>query len=132
MRHIGAALVITTLALVLVTCSESVPGPDLSGPGWLSLSMESPRTDDGGVLITVTGGQIDSVRSSYSDLFTTTTSQSARIIVSGHLVAGIVAEVFVPDLGQLARYSVVLNEVAARTFEQRDPAGYSVKVRASN
>ena len=131
MRRTAAALIVASLAFVLVTCSESDPGPGPTGPGWLSLSLESPRSDDGGVLISVTGGQIDSVRSSYADLFSTTASQSARMIISGNIVSGVVAEIFVPDVGQSASYSVALDEVAARTFEQRNPADYSVAVTSN-
>jgi len=54
------------LAVALGTCSGAEP----AGPGWLDVRLVSPAADDGGVLFVVRGAPIDSVRSSFPDLYT--------------------------------------------------------------
>ena len=112
------------------TPSEPPPPPDPI-PGWLRIRLNSPNSDDGGIMFTVAGGQIDSVRSAYPELFVSQGNPgSTRIIVAGDLTSGgLLAEIMVPDVGSVADYAATVEQVAARaSFEQRQPSAFSLVV----
>jgi hypothetical protein len=120
----GAAVAVVALATGLATCDS---GPQ---PGWLQLRVAGPAADNAGMLLTVIGGPIDSVRSALPTLLTAPPgASSVRMIVAGDAVSGVVAEIFVPDVGDAALYAGAVEQVAAvGTFAQRDPAGYRLTV----
>ena len=133
MRHL-LWLVLVGMAALLLSCGDSgssgpEPPPDPI-QGWLKIRLGSPNADDGGIMFTVSGGQVDSVRSAYSDLFFSSGNASPRrIIVAGNLTSGIVAEIQVPDVASVAQYSATLQEAAAReSYEQRSVSLYSLAV----
>lgn len=122
-------------ALLLAPCGgDSTGGGNNNQPtsGWLSLRLTTPNTDDGGVFITVTGPDIDSVRTSHTFLVTRRQSESSvRVVIGGFLSAGQIGQILVPDTRQAAQYSVSIQEVAARAiWQQRPVTGYSVSVVA--
>jgi len=119
------ALGLAALLVALGTCG----GPDLPTTGWLQVLLSSPNTDDGGVLFIVSGGPIDSVRSSYADFFAARQGGSWRMLVAGGLAPGVVAEVWVPDLGAVATYTGTVEQVAQRTtYAQRPTSAYRVSI----
>ncbi len=130
-----ARRVVTTLAgLVLaggvVTCgSEPVAPPT---PGWVNVRLTTPNLDDGGILFTVTGAQIDSVRSTFPNTFLRRESASSvRVVIVGNLAAGTVAQILVPSIGAAGTYGATVVEVATRgTFAQRPTAGYTLSVES--
>jgi hypothetical protein len=119
------------LSVLLAPCGDSTGSGGGRG-GWLALQMTTPNTDDGGVLITVSGPAIDSVRSTHPQLITRRESAaSVRVIIGGNLTAGVIGEIRVPDMRQAGQYSAVLHEVAARnTYQQRALTGYGLSLVA--
>ena len=113
-------------AVALSTCGESTT-PTETGPAWVSLRLTTDETDAGGVLLTVRG-VVDSVRSSYPDVFDKRVGRFTKIAVVGDLVPGVIAEIFVRDAVLASDYTVTVDEAAARTLEQRDAANYMVTV----
>jgi len=133
MRTLLWAILIGASALLLSCGDSGSSGPEPPAdpiPGWLKVRFNSPNADDGGIMFTVSGGQIDSVRSAYSDLFVSAGNASPkRIIVAGNLTSGIVVEIQVPDVGSVAGYTAAVEEVAAReTFQQRPVSVFSLVV----
>ena len=125
-RVLIGVITLIGVAAVLTTCRDSVEPPL---PGWVDVRLTSPNGDDGGILFTVSGAQIDSVRSAFPNTFTRQESASVvRVIVTGTLTSGVVAQVFVPDVHVLSPYATSLVEIASRTFEQRSPAGYTLEL----
>ena len=128
-------ILLATAATLALSCGDTDPSrpqpPRDPVPGWLQVRLNSPYTDDGGIMFSVRGGQVDSIRSAYSDLFTSQVdSTSIRVIVAGDLSSGvIVAEILVPDMESSANYLATVEQVAAReTFLQREASGFSLAV----
>ncbi len=110
----------------LSTCSD----PQEPTPGWANITLTTANTEHGGIVFTLTGPAVDSVRSSLPSTFTRRESATqVRAVVIGALRDGaVVAQVLVPDTGDLSGYLVTVTEVATRapSFAQRPVAGYSL------
>ncbi len=124
LRTLPAGLAIVALS----TCGDSPPTQQNDGPGWLDVVLTTQESDAGGVLFTIRGGDVDSVRSSFPDVFDKRVGPLTKVVVAGNLTAGVIAEIFVPDVGTAASYSATVDQAAARTLEQRDPADYDVTI----
>ncbi|MGD2122858.1 MAG: hypothetical protein PVJ76_13985 [Gemmatimonadota bacterium] len=129
------AVALLVLGMAALSCGDSTtsePEPDPDPiPGWLKVRLTTSNGDDGGIMFTVSGPQIDSVRSSYPDFFKADSGPaSVRIIVAGHLTSGgVVAEVLVPDVQSPDDYTATVEQLAARdTYEQRPVASASLAV----
>jgi hypothetical protein len=128
MRALRSLALVAATALV-ASCGGG--GGD-GGPeaGVLRLTLDTPNTGDGAILFRVTG-VVDSVAGglmmqdgSYSAVSTFT-----RIVVAGNLVDGPVAYLFVPDVNDIATYTVTVEQVAVKaTNAQRSLTGYSIAV----
>jgi hypothetical protein len=128
MRRLRTAVLALLIASTL-TCGESTtPMPAVTGPGWLSLQLATQATDAGGVLVTIRGGSVDSIRSAVHDVFSKRVGPLMKVAVVGNLTAGVIAEIFVPDSQRASDYSAAVDQAAARTLEQRDVADYEVSV----
>lgn len=94
----------------------------------LTLGLATPNSDDGAVLVTISGGPVDSVEAvGYSFYLARIDGNTLRIIITGDLRSGVIARLRVPDDRQLSQYSAAINQVAMRsTYTQRDPNTYSV------
>lgn len=126
---------VLALGLFALSCGDSnTSGPDPEPDpvaGWLSVRLTTSNSDDGGIMFTVSGGQIDSIRSSYSELHTAAAgSTSRRVIVAGTLTpGGVIAEVLVPNVQSATNYSATVEQVAARdTYQQRPTSSVSLAV----
>jgi hypothetical protein len=119
-------LVPLALVAALTTCSGTEP----AGPGWLDVRFVSPTVDDGGVMFVVRGGPVDSLRSSFADLYADRVSATEwRVIVLGNVSSTVVARLWVPDLDAVARYTATLEQVASGvTFAQRSTEGYGIAI----
>jgi hypothetical protein len=110
-------------------------GADLSAPpsGALDLVLDTPASDDGIVLLEVSGGAVDSVTGTGYRVEASAEGRSPRrIVVSGALKAGTLARIWVPDRTRAADYRVSVVEVAARgTYLLREPGDYRVDVTSS-
>jgi hypothetical protein len=96
--------------------------------GALKVNLVTPYADDGGILLTISGGPIDSVEGLGNRLYTyRVDANSLRVIIAGELAPGTVALIRVPDTREASQYSAVVSQAAARLpYTQRDPALYSV------
>ena len=102
-------------------------------PGFLDLTLNTPNADDGALLFKVVGGTVDSITAGamVQDGSYGTVTGGTRVVVAGNLTDGVVARIHVPDINDVANYSVVIEQIAVRnTFAQRATGGYSVTVSA--
>lgn len=126
----------TALVTVLAACAGDATGPEPPGPevqaGWLAVEFVSPNTDDGGVLFTFSGGPIDSIRGN-AGLQAYARQGGAgtwQVLMIGRPVpVGAIGAIHVPDVSRAGQYRATITQVAARgTHQQRDPAGYAIRV----
>ncbi len=123
-------LVLLPLALAAATASGC--GDDLAPvAGTLRVILATPHSNDGAVLFVVSGGPIDQVDpAGYLAYSTPIGSTTTRVVVTGNLVPGVLVNLRVPDVRRFGRYSVVLEQVAARApgYALQDLGGYGVTV----
>jgi hypothetical protein len=109
----------------LAGCSNST-GPT---SGILNVTLSTPNTGDGAVLLTISGGPVDSVEAVGYAIYTARLGQTLRLIVTGDIGSGPIARIHIPDSRQASRYSATIGQVAARlTHAQRDPGPYSASL----
>ena len=114
------------LGLGVAACSAEPPGPSAAV---LELALDSPAEDDGAVLLTIRGGPIDSVEAPGFRLYSTSLDPAShRLILTGPLTTGPIALIHIPDQNRTADYSATVDQVAARDYSQRDPAGYALRL----
>ncbi|MCZ6916908.1 MAG: hypothetical protein O7I93_09040 [Gemmatimonadetes bacterium] len=121
-----------TLGLVLLfACGSETLEPGLpEGPGFLAVRLTTPNTDDGGILFTLSGGPIDSVRVSLKQVLTGDAgANERRVIVAGALSNGTVASFWVPERRDVANYRAVLEQATViATYEQQTITSYVLSV----
>jgi hypothetical protein len=112
-------------ALLLVGCGGDT-GPTA---GSLKLNLTSPHGDDGGLLLTLGGGPIDSIESTGNQVYMSGSEDSLRVIIAGPLVSGTIARIHIPDTRLASNYSAVVLQAAARgSYTQRNAAAYSISL----
>jgi hypothetical protein len=120
---IGSLLLagVTTLA----ACAHDTSGPTA---GTLAVNLASPNNDDGAVLLTVSGGPIDSVASPGHQIYSARLDSSTlRLIVTGNVASGTIATIYLADMRLASNYSATVNQVAAReSYAQHDAASYTL------
>ena len=131
MRRLLAVLILVTVGCVLSCGDSGTSGPSPSKDpvaGGLKVRLTTPNADDGGIMFAISGGQIDSIKSAYSDFYSSTAGGSKRVIVAGTLPTGsVAAETLIPDIELAGNYNATVEQVAARdTFQQRSASGVSL------
>ncbi len=121
------------VVVMLTSCGteELPPGPVLpSGPGFLQMLLETPRSNDGGLLITISGGSLDSLRASQATVLTGPSGLTVQqVIIAGDVRAGVVLRFWVPERANIANYRAVLNQVATGgDYVQQSLTGYSLTI----
>ena len=123
---------LVAVAAVGISCRDTIE-PPREGP--VTVSLATPRADDGAVLITVTGpgvGTLAPANSSYTIFWRLVSTTELRAIVLGNVVAGPLFTMRVPDIGNVSGYAGTVTQVANRTDElQEDRAGYGVQIAAA-
>jgi hypothetical protein len=111
-------------AVMLLGCGGST-GPTA---GILKVNLATPHADDGGLLLTLSGGPIDSIESTGNPLYTSRAdADSVKVIITGQLTSGTIAQIHIPDSRQASSYSAIVIQAAARgSYAQRNPDSYSV------
>ncbi len=117
----------------LYACGDaSVTGPEPTPPparGWLNLQLTTPNSDDGGIVFTVAGGPIDSVRFVHEGFSSAVSDSIWSFLATGELSNGAIAQLLVPNVNKPSIYRPEIQQVAALvTYEQRDLAGYRLQV----
>jgi hypothetical protein len=97
----------------------------------VNLVLETPYTDDGGLLIAVTGASVSSAASTRYELTHSVPGDAGvTLLLRGNIAAGAIAEITVPHRDRLGKYQVTVLQVASRgpLYQQRNPAGYQVRL----
>jgi hypothetical protein len=129
-----------TVAPVLVAlaaaagCGGDSAQPPLPTPGPLTVTLATPATDDGAIMIALRGPSIGNVTAAGTSdhLFWRATAEGeVRVIVIGPLAAGPLVTFQVPDIGRVTDYTAELLEVASASDQLRGAlAGYSLTIGA--
>lgn len=115
-------------ALALGSCSGPVAGD-------LTVSLVTPNSDDGAVLLKVTASESKevtgaSVVCSGCQIFKEQVSTTElRAVITGNVVAGPLVHVSVTDTRSPSSYTVQIQQVASRTYQVRSTGGYSLTVQ---
>jgi hypothetical protein len=118
------------LLIAVVAVSTTCGGTTEPVSGWVDLQLTTPNSGDGGIVFTVGGGQVDSVRSNLPRLFTNQLSETSwKVLVAGNVTSGVIAQIHVPDVGKLGGYAATPVEVAGQDFAERSTSGYSITVQ---
>ena len=124
----GAALL---AALLILGCSGDDGGPAGPVAGPLNVVLTSPNTDDGAVMIQVTG-VVDSVivPAGLSAWQSEPGSNVLRAVVTGNLASGsTLLTLRVPDVAKASSYSLQVLQVASETYAQRPVGAYSISLQ---
>lgn len=115
------------LLVLLTACHSTVPG---TVPGTLTIHLESAGTNDGAMVLVVSGGPVQSVEAVGSYEVTSNTDEAGvHVMVVGNLVAGALVRLRVPDVSRASDYIAVIGQVADRTnFGLVDATGYRVTI----
>jgi hypothetical protein len=120
------------LSLALVACGAGSPtgGDQSATPGWLTVQLTSPNTDDGAVQLRISGPGIESVMPQAPfDGFGSASGNTGHIVLTGVIGSGNVARFRVSDVNRATSYSVTPVAAAQRgTFALRSTASYRATV----
>ena len=102
--------------------------PEPADPGPINIVLSSPSSNDGAVLVHVTGGTVSSIAATGYELGTATPGpDGVQFIVRGTVTSGVIARIEIPDRNKLSSYQAVVVQAAARgTYVQQALAGYAV------
>jgi hypothetical protein len=124
MRALRLVLMAAVVAIT-TTCGSTVEPVS----GWVDIRLTTPNSGDGGIIFTVGGASVDSVRSSFPKLYTRQLSETSwQVLVAGNLNSAVIAQIHVPDVNKLGGYAATPTEVAGQDFAQRATAGYSLAI----
>jgi hypothetical protein len=119
-----------------VLAGAACGGGNSTGPkaGTATVSLVTPNSDDGAVLLTLTGpglANVKSASSSYHVDWRVVSPSEVRAIVVGNLSAGAVLTVDVDDVGKVGQYGGTVVEAASRLDVVRgSTSGYGVTFAA--
>lgn len=133
MRRLALAVAAFAGLLTLAACSGGAAAPVASpSEAVLDVVLTTPHSDDGAVLIELTGGRVDSVSAagSYQVYAGAPSDSTRRFMVLGSVSAGVVARVWVPASAAASAYQATVLQAAARgSFAQHVVTGYGATVR---
>jgi hypothetical protein len=132
MRHLRILALVATVGFVANCGGGGGGGGGGPEPGFLNLTLSTPNANDGAVLFRVVGGTVEDVLAGamVQDGSFTIQPSLTRIVVAGNIVDGVVAQIEVPDIADVANYSVVMEQATIRTapWTQQSLTGYSIAV----
>ena len=130
-RKTGAVV----LAAITIACGgDSNNGgtepQDTSNPGFVNVTLATPNSNDGALLLTLSGGAMDSLTASVGTIFFASTgTNTLRVMVAGTIGDGPIVRFWMPDRRNLAQYVATLEQAAVRsTYEQQDIGAYSLSI----
>jgi hypothetical protein len=116
---------------VCLACGGGSTGPKA---GTATVSLVTPNSDDGAVLLSLTGPGLanpQSANSTYRVYWRVVSASEVRTIVVGDLAAGAVLTVDVDDVGKIGQYVGTVVEAASRGDAVRGSlTGYRVSFAA--
>ena len=112
-----------TIAALAGCSSESATGSSIPEsipptPGWLTVQLTTPNSDDGAVQLAVTGPAADSVIIVNYDGFAARAADVVNIVVDGQITSGEIARIHVPDTGLANQYQASVSAAAIRDTYQ--------------
>ena len=113
---------------LLAACGE---GAEPSRAGVLTVALVEATNDAGALLLTISGGTVESVRAAGGQQvsYSTPAAGTTRVVVLGALQTGDLLKIQVPDTSQVADYTARIDQVADKvTFVLLDPSGYSLSI----
>ena len=124
------------LAAVTIACSGDAntggtgPGENTVNPGFVNVTLATPNSNDGALLLTLSGGTMDSLTASAGSLyFASTGTNTFRVMVAGTIADGPIVRFWMPDRRNVSQYVATLEQAAARsTYGQQDIGGYSLSI----
>lgn len=124
------------LAAITLACSGDSnnggtgPPVEASNPGFVNVTLATPNSNDGALLLTLSGGTMDSLTASAGTIFVAETGTNTfRVMVAGTIADGPIVRFWMPDRRNVSQYVATLEQAAARsTYEQQDIGGYSLSI----
>ncbi|HEY4321694.1 MAG TPA: hypothetical protein VGM77_11030 [Gemmatimonadales bacterium] len=115
------------LCLVAACSADNHPDPHA---GTLTLRLINGGTNDGALVLVISGGPVAGVTAGAGYVAVTTADGSGtHLLLTGNIAPGPLAAIAVPDLSQLAAYTVTVEQAADRsTFALLDPIAYRAEV----
>ncbi len=115
------------LLFLLAACHATVPS---TVPGTLTVHLATAGTNDGAMVLVVSGGAVQSVEAVGSyEVTSYTDGAGVHLMVVGNLAAGALVRLKVPDVSRASDYVAVIGQVADRTsFGLIDATGYRVTI----
>jgi hypothetical protein len=126
-RRLRTLTLLAAFAVAAGSCSGPVAGE-------LTISLATPNTDDGAIVVRVTASESKEVTSiavlcSGCQIFKEQPSATeVRAVVTGNLAAGPLVRIGVSDTKSPDAYSAQIQQVASKTYQVRAPSGYSLTV----
>lgn len=115
-------------AFVVTACSsDSHSGPHA---GTLTLRLVRGGTNDGALVLVISGGSVSTVTAGAGYVVTSSTDgRGTHLLVTGDVAPGVLAAVTVPDISLASAYTVTVEQAADRsTFALLDPIAYQAEV----
>ena len=128
LRLIAAAM---TGLILGCQADDQVAGLDPArGPGALEIRLVTPNAEDGALLLTLSGGPVDSITSAAFEIVSLESApREYRVLVRGAIHSGTVARLWVPERENQSAYVASVAEAVGRaSYARRDVAGYAVSV----
>jgi hypothetical protein len=119
-------------ALAIVACDSDPAGPDhpATGPGTVALRLTVPRAGPGALVISVSGGPVDSISTARGDLdiaWLESAPNTYGVLVRGPLRDGLTIRLSVPDRAQAAGYLATITQaVDGESYERLNLTGYAI------
>ncbi|MCA9761839.1 MAG: hypothetical protein KC544_01775 [Gemmatimonadetes bacterium] len=133
-RSVSASILwlLVSAAMLLAGCGAGSPtgGDQGAAPGWLTVQLTSPNTDDGAVQLRISGPGIERVEPQPPfDGVGTASGTTGHLVLTGVIGSGNVARFRVSDVNRATSYSVSTVAAAQRgTFALRNTSGYRATV----
>lgn len=141
MIKIRSLLFAATAVAAAIGCADHATQPNPPAPppppppGSAVVALATPNSDDGAVVLTLTGPGLTTMQSSLSTnlLYSRVASDSeVRVILVGNLTAGPLFTFKVADGKQLSAYSATVGQVATRgDVLQANTSGYKLSIAAA-
>ena len=119
--------------LVLAACGGDSPPPTPEPvAGDLTVSLATPNTQDGALLLRIVGQlEVKDVKpvGNYRVSFHTA-GPITRVVITGDLAGGDILKISVPDVGKAASYTAYVEQAASRTtYALLETGGYTLTIR---
>jgi hypothetical protein len=127
------ALGVAASALVSLSCGKDGGPTGPSGPVTVTISLASPRSDDGALLLRLTGRGLtaEGVRAASDGYFVQARPAAAggvTVLIVGDIVSGPLLRVDAPDAESAEGYAASVKELASRANALVSANGVSVSV----